>query len=293
MRLRRINNLFRWLVNNPVIILLAALTSILSYFSDIRNGIQQALNLVGIESNLVASIVTFGVVLLVLIVLLSIIGYLIDRRYRKKLRIYSSSVESVLWQDAAGERIKEFQELRSDAKDSMLVMGIGMTFFSADLTYLKTLLKKDLKVRLLMINPEIISRPSQEPNEDYSTIIKSNLFDDYFDRQEYSADIRSSFNRLRTFILERKKIQNKKGITSLKKYPYFIPMNVTIIDEKSAKKDSGRMLIEWLLPFSDWRISSSLSSSQHKEFFKIINKNIQKLWDKSNMVIDDSYRKIP
>lgn len=293
MRLRRINNLFRWLVNNPVIILLAALTSILSYFSDIRNGIQQALNLVGIESNLVASIVTFGVVLLVLIVLLSIIGYLIDRRYRKKLRIYSSSVESVLWQDAAGERIKEFQELRSDAKDSMLVMGIGMTFFSADLTYLKTLLKKDLKVRLLMINPEIISRPSQEPNEDYSTIIKSNLFDDYFDRQEYSADIRSSFNRLRTFILERKKIQNKKGITSLKKYPYFIPMNVTIIDEKSDKKDSGQMLIEWCLPFSDWRISSSLSSSQHKEFFKIINKNIQKLWDKSNMVIDDSYRKIP
>jgi hypothetical protein len=292
MRLRRINNLFRWLVNNPVIILLAALASILSYF-DIRNGVQQALNLVGIESNLVASIVTFGVVPLVLIVLLSIIGYLIDRRYRKKLRIYSSSVESVLWQDAAGERIKEFQELRSDAKDSMLVMGIGMTFFSNDLSYLKTLLEKDLKVRLLMINPEIISRPSQEPNEDYSTIIKSNLFDDYFDRQEYSADIRSSFNRLRTFILERKKIQNKKGIISLKKYPYFIPMNVTIIDEKSDKKDSGRMLIEWCLPFSDWRISSSLSSSQHKEFFKIINKNIQKLWDESDMVIGESYQKMP
>lgn len=292
MRLRRINNLFRWLVNNPVIILLAALASILSYF-DIRNGVQQALNLVGIESNLVASIVTFGVVPLVLIVLLSIIGYLIDRRYRKKLRIYSSSVESVLWQDAAGERIKEFQELRSDAKDSMLVMGIGMTFFSNDLSYLKTLLEKDLKVRLLMINPEIISRPSQELNEDYSTIIKSNLFDDYFDRQEYSADIRSSFNRLRTFILERKKIQNKKGIISLKKYPYFIPMNVTIIDEKSDKKDSGRMLIEWCLPFSDWRISSSLSSSQHKEFFKIINKNIQKLWDESDMVIGESYQKMP
>lgn len=292
MRLRRINNLFRWLVNNPVIILLAALASILSYF-DIRNGVQQALNLVGIESNLVASIVTFGVVPLVLIVLLSIIGYLIDRRYRKKLRIYSSSVESVLWQDAAGERIKEFQELRSDAKDSMLVMGIGMTFFSSDLSYLKTLLEKDLKVRLLMINPEIISRPSQEPNEDYSTIIKSNLFDDYFDRQEYSADIRSSFNRLRTFILERKKIQNKKGIISLKKYPYFIPMNVTIIDEKSDKKDSGRMLIEWCLPFSDWRISSSLSSSQHKEFFKIINKNIQKLWDESDVVIGESYQKMP
>ena len=292
MRLRRINNLFRWLVNNPVIILLAALASILSYF-DIRNGVQQALNLVGIESNLVASIVTFGVVPLVLIVLLSIIGYLIDRRYRKKLRIYSSSVESVLWQDAAGERIKEFQELRSDAKDSMLVMGIGMTFFSSDLSYLKTLLEKDLKVRLLMINPEIISRPSQELNEDYSTIIKSNLFDDYFDRQEYSADIRSSFNRLRTFILERKKIQNKKGIISLKKYPYFIPMNVTIIDEKSDKKDSGRMLIEWCLPFSDWRISSSLSSSQHKEFFKIINKNIQKLWDESDMVIGESYQKMP
>ncbi len=70
-------------------------------------------------------------------------------------------------------------------------------------------------------------------------------------------------------------------------------MNVTIIDEKSDKKDSGRMLIEWCLPFSDWRISSSLSSSQHKDFFKVINKNIQKLWDESDMVIDDSYQKMP
>jgi len=159
MRLRRINNYFRWLADNPVIILLAALASILSYFPDIRNGVQQALKLVGIESNLVARIVTFGVVLLVLIVLLSIIGYLIDRRYRKKLRIYSSSLESVLWQDAAGERIKEFQELRSDSKDSMLVMGIGMTFFSNDLSYLKTLLEKDLKVRLLMIALKLYPNP--------------------------------------------------------------------------------------------------------------------------------------
>jgi len=175
----------------------------------------------------------------------------------------------------------------------MLVMGIGMTNFSSDLTYLKTLLEKDLKVRLLMIDPEIISQPNQEPNEDYSTIIKSNLFDDYFNRQGYNADIRSSFSRLRTFILERKKIQNKKGIVFLEKYPCFIPMNVTIIDEKSDKKDSGRMLIEWCLPFSDWRISNRLSSSQHKEFFKVINKTIQKLWDKSDMVIDDNYLKMP
>jgi len=121
--------------------------------------------------------------------------------------------------------------LRSDAKDSMVVMGIGMTYFSSDFSYLKTLLAKDLKVRLLMIDPEIISQPNQEPNEDYSIIIKSNLFDDYFNRQEYSADIRLSFSRLRTFILERKKIQNKKGIVFLEKYPCFIPMNVTIIDE--------------------------------------------------------------
>ncbi len=218
----------------------------------------------------------------------SISGYLIDKHYRRSLRIYGRSVESVLWGDATGERIGEFQKLRSDAKNSVLIMGIGMTFLSKDLRYMKVLLEKDLTIRLLMVDPDIVRTPSLNPDNKPSITIEPSLFDSYFDRGEYSKDIRSSFTRLVDFILDRKKIENKKGRIYLRKYPYFVPINVTMVDE-SIKNKRGRMLIEWCLPFSDWRMSTRLSRSQDKSFFEVISGNIEELWGKSKKVIDDSY----
>ena len=288
MRLKGISNPFRWLANNRWIIILAFLASILSYFTGFRTYMEQRLISVGIESKLVVDILTLAASLLVLIALLSIVGYFIERRYRKRLRIYSGSVESVLWQDASGERISEFQRLRSDAQNSILVIGIGLTFFSRDLSYLETLLARELIVRILMIDPDIICQDGRIPksNHVHSITIKSGLFNDYFARQGYDTDIRTSFNTLKGFVLKRKKIKNKKGRVSFKKYPYFIPINVTIIDERN-KNGRGRMLLEWCLPFSDWRISSRLSHSGHREFFEIVSKKMEELWDRSEMVIDD------
>ena len=288
MRLRGISNPFRWLANNPWIIILAFLASILSYFTGFRTYMEQCLSSAGIESRLVIDTVTFAVSLLALVVLLSIVGYFIERRYRKRLRIYTGSVESVLWQDASGERISEFQRLRSDAENSTLVMGIGLTFFSRDLSYLETLLARGLIVRILMIDPDIIcqARRARKRNHVHSITIESGLFNDYFVRQGYDTDIRTSFNTLKGFVLKRKKIKNKRGQVSFKKYPYFIPMNVTIIDE-SNKNGRGRMLLEWCLPFSDWRMSSRLSRSEHREFFEVVNKKMEELWNRSEMVVDD------
>jgi len=176
----------------------------------------------------------------------------------------------VLWLDASGERIQAFRELRSRAKKSILVMGIGLTYFSADLSFLESLLERDLTVRLLMIDPDIVSK----------IFIKQELFDEYFNRRGYSEEVRSSLNRLIDFIQRRKK-QAKKGKIFLKKYSYFIPMNVTIVDEKHK---NGQMLIEFCLPFSEWRLSSFFSLSQHKEFFETISNRVEELWNKSEVI---------
>ena len=186
------------------------------------------------------------------------------------------------WQDASGERIRAFRDLRSRAKNSMLVMGVGMTFFSSDLNYLKKLLERGLIVRVLMINPDVIYSTH---NDRSSYFIKAELFDDYFDRQKYSTEVRISLDRLTNFIKKRKELKTrKKGKVIFKKYSYFIPLNVTAIDEKTEK---GQILIEWCLPFSDWRLSSFLSSHQHKGLFEIICNSIEALWKKGEMVIRD------
>ena len=220
----------------------------------------------------------------------------VEVKHREKLRIFNyfdkecgnSDLLQILfrwrkpWEDASAERIGAFRDLRSKAKNSMLVMGVGMTFFSSDLNYLNNLLERGLIVKLLMINPDIIS---STPNDKSSYFIKSKLFEDYFERQGYSTDVRTSLNRLTDFIEKRKELKTReKGKVILKKYSYFIPLNVTIIDEKTEK---GQILIEWCLPFSDWRLNSFLSSQQHKEFFEIINNSIERLWKGSEMVIAD------
>lgn len=287
-RLRDIGNPFRWLAGNPVIIVLAVLASTLSYFTGLRTFMQGVCNSIGIYPNWAIELLTFCILLILMVLVASISGYLIDKHYRRSLRIYGRSVESVLWGDATGQRIDEFQKLRSDAKNSMLIMGIGMTFLSKDLRYMKALLEKDLTIRLLMVDPDIVLSPSLNPDNKSSIMIEPILFDSYFDRGEYSKDIRSSFTRLVDFISDRKKIENKKGRICLRKYPYFVPINVTMVDE-SIENKRGRMLIEWCLPFSDWRMSTRLSRSQDKSFFEVIGSNIEELWGKSKTVIDDSY----
>lgn len=290
-KLRDIGNPFRWLASNPVIIVLAVVTSTLSYFTGLRTFMQGVCNSIGIYPNWAIELLTFSILLLLIVLVASISGYLIDKHYRRSLRIYGRSVESVLWGDATGQRIGEFQKLRSDAKNSMLIMGIGMTFISKDLRYMKALLEKDLTIRLLMVDPDIVRTPSLNPDNKPSIMIEPTLFDSYFDRREYNKDIRSSFTRLVDFISDRKKIENKKGRIYLRKYPYFVPINVTMVDE-SIKNKRGRMLVEWCLPFSDWRMSTRISRSQDKSFFEVIGGNIEELWGKSKTVIDDSYEQV-
>lgn len=287
MRWKKINDFFQQLAENPYIIVIATLASLLSYFTVLYSGVEWVCNLAGIYAKWIIDIVTFCTLLLVFVASSSIIKYFTSRQRRKRLRIYGHSTKSTLWQDPTGERIREFQELRTDAKNSILVMGIGLTFFSQDLNYLKTLLEKNLTVRILMMDPDVISQIYDASMDKYPVIVKSDFFNEYFERQGYNLDVIPSFSRLKAFILERKKIKNKKGHVSFKKYPYFLPLNVTMIDE-GDRSGEGRMLIEWCIPFSNWRISGKLSQSQHREFFEILTKSIEELWNRSELVVDDN-----
>lgn len=270
--MRRINNFFSWLANNVVILLLASATGILSYFTDLREALKNFLNWVGIQSNFIIDILSVCLLILFFMSIFSILKSYIDRKNRKKLSIYDSNVGTVLWADASGERIREFQELRADAKKSMLVMGVGMTFFSQDLRNLETLLDENLTVRLLMIDPR--------------SITDATAFNNFFSRPGYDIDVRTSYDRLVNYISNRSKNNNRKGRVFLKTYSYLLPMNVTVIDERTDDS-GGRMLIEWCFPFSDWRLSSRFSRIKDGQMFDTIMRNIEDLWINSRRVASD------
>lgn len=290
MKFWRTNNLLRWLADNPVIIVLATITGILSYFSIFRKGMEWLFKLLRIPCwGWLIEITTFLVWLVFLFVLLTIIKHFVGRRYRKILGIYFGNLKSGIWPDGTGVRTTEFQQLRSDANNSMLVMGIGMTLLSRDLGYLERLLNRNLMIRLLMIDPDIMYQTLSLADNEHSIVIQADLFDQYFNREGYTTEVITSYKRLVNFIAKRKKDDDRRGRISLRKYPYLIPMNVTMIDEHD-EKEHGRMLIEWCFPFSDCRMSSRLSQSSDKEMFHTARKNIENLWKKSQKVTDDFER---
>lgn len=270
--MRRMGNFLARTANNAVILLFASATGILSYFVDLREEIKIFLNWLGIKSNFMIDILSVCLLIIFIMGIFSILKFLIDRNTRKKLSIYDSSVGTVLWADAAGERIREFQELRADAKNSMIVMGIGMTFFSKDMRNLEALLDKNITVRLLMIDPDSIT-----------DVIG---FNNFFSRPGYDIDVRTSYNRLLNYISERRKVINRKGRVYLKTFSFLLPMNVTVIDERTSD-NGGRMLIEWCFPYSDWRLSSRYSRLKDDEMFDTMMKNIEDLWVNSRRVAAD------
>jgi len=290
MKFRGIKGFFGWLRDNPHYIALAGAASILSNFNFVEEGVTRLIGLLGIGwvPLPLVKIITMGLFLAILGGLFSIIGHYINKRSRQRLGVYDKSVRTILWRDPSGERIREFQELRAQARSSMLVMGIGMTYFSQDLQLLKQLLDENLVVRLLMIDPDVIVESVDSSNPTKTTRIRASFFDRYFDRNGYSTDVRTSFSRLVGFIETRKGQLHKKGRVHLKKYPYRIPMNITIIDE-TAVNHAGRMLMEWCLPFSTWRLSTRLSRDHdEKKMFDIVQKNLEELWHISKTAANDA-----
>ena len=187
--------------------------------------------------------------------------------------VFRVSTDVHLWRDVCGARIDAFQRLRASAKYSILIMGIGMTFIANDLEYIENLLRRDIKVELIMVSPEVFTGKNKRHME--------KTFDDYYQRTNYAEAIRIAHGQIKSFIERRKGMKNKKGRIALRTYDVFLPMNVTVVDK-------NRMLIEWCLPFSDWRINTEFTSDCRGAFGEVL-KGIDNLSERrSTLVVDDS-----
>jgi len=197
--------------------------------------------------------------------------------------LVSQSAASIvtLEPDGAGTRIDDFRSLRAKAQSSLYVMGIGMTLFSSDVTLMRTLLKKSLSIRFLMIDPDVIVRSkTKRIRKDLGSVsITEKLFSAFFSRTGYASDIQTSLSRLKERVAEAATSEHT-GSIELRIYPYFLPMNFTAIDES----ESGIILVEFCLPFSDQRLRVLFSKQRNKEMFGAIIDNCEKLWKMSTRV---------
>lgn len=203
-----------------------------------------------------------------------VFSYFARKKFRSSIKVDTTVV---LAEDASGERIEDFRKLRHRAKESIIVMGIGMTNFSKDHSLLEKLLKKGVHVKLLIMNPDVIKKHECEHICGFKFCDKD--FDIYHDIEGYTSDVQTSYNRIIDFIQNKFKAYADK--IELRKYSYYFPMNFTIIDVDNKK---GKMIYENLLPFSQNRIRINISRKDSKELYDTIILSYQKMWDKSEEV---------
>lgn len=180
----------------------------------------------------------------------------------------------------SGNRIIDFQSLREKATKSIIIMGVGMTKISSeDLYILEEQLNKGLTIRLLMLNPQVFEGlDAKHPNigEDY--------LDRYFLRNGYSKEVKVSYDRLVSFINERKRLRVKRGKVELRTYNDFAPINLTAIDEN----EQGELIVEFCFPFSSYRIRIHAEKSKDNDLHAISIDCIENLWRNGNREVDDN-----
>lgn len=196
--------------------------------------------------------------------------------------------------DNAGRsnRIGDFQLLRESANEDILIMGIGMSVVSED-DSITELLKKGKNVKFLIMDPDVLIKPAEPDlnrlSEQFGKsgiLIDNQKFSDFYSKADYQGIITASLQKLKKFVDDQnnrfanrdKEKPWREGKIIIKKYSFYVPMNVTICDMGTS---DSKLVAEFCLPFSTQRIRTKLSEGEIKS---LIETQINQLWKKAHLV---------
>lgn len=216
--------------------------------------------------------------------------------YGIKLKRSHASLKISIDDDSRGERISDFQALRKNAKKNIMIMGIGMSSVSKD-NDIENLLKKGININVLIMAPEILvdSPLSKEELPNKNILIDNQKFSSFYSKNNYKEIIEKSISDFRKIADDQKERYNNcngcwnEGMIDVRKYFYYIPMNVTISDMDEKDPTKSKLVAEFCLPFSAKRIRTKLSHGEVKE---LIQSQILELWENAEKIIDYKENKI-
>lgn len=267
-----------WVRDNVPLALASAVATFVSTFADTKGYIVKQLGDRYGYPLLFEWLLIFGIFLAIFAII-----YLSSRVIlTQKLNLFRVMWPITLWSDSSGERIAAFQLLRSTAKHEVYVMGVGMTNFARDREFLFSLLKRGVRVRLLMINPEIIVAESDTVRAGKEMVGASSVsekdFESYFTSPGYAGMVRNSFNTLKAIVADHfARSVEIGGSVELRAYRFFLPINFTISDPAGE----GRMILELALPYSERRVSINITKKSNEKAFNFLMEALTRLWEKS------------
>lgn len=101
---------------------------------------------------------------------------------------------------------------------------------------------------------------------------------DYFNTAtDYKRRLKSSYYDLKAIV---QKIKNKgHNKAEVKIMNSFIPISITIAD---SEEDSGKMVVEFYIPYTSYRVLIELNKKQHKNLFEGFLEFYNSLWEQSH-----------
>lgn len=177
-----------------------------------------------------------------------------------------------------GLRLTNYEDIRRDSKKTILIMGVGMTNISQNESYLQEQLDKNINIRILMINPEIVNNANQNG---LGFFITTQKYNDYFGRIGYSQESKASYYRLKTFITNYNNQKNKTGSIEMRVYSSLYPINLTVRDENEP---DSKLVIEFCFPMTTNRFRFVVEKDNNEGLFKMAMKSIEEIWQKSSIV---------
>lgn len=117
----------------------------------------------------------------------------------------------------------------------------------------------------------------KDPLEESHIYISPCYIKDYFNTAtDYKQRLKSSYKDLKAIVQKMRDKGNNKA--EIKIMNSFIPISITIAD---SEEDSGKMVVEFYIPYTSNRVLIELNKKQHKNLFEGFLEFYNSLWDQS------------
>ncbi|GEM_PF-4741360 len=226
-----------------------------------------------------------------------------------------SLISAKVIEHLSDERGKAFNDLRQNISkgDEIWILGTGVTSFLNEKENLEIYLKNGARIKILMINNKLLRNTRECQGElgimnyivhsnnienlplieqevlcdidNYNFLIKKKHFDKYFSRENYHEDIQESYHIIEK--MQKKIIDNNwDGNLEAKHFLSFMPLSMTAIITSTNKK----MIIEFILPFSEKRLMIKSSSIENTKIFDLFIKFFKDTWRNSKKIEQNENR---
>lgn len=226
-------------------------------------------------------------------------------------------IDAFIVEQGAVSRDNKFRDINENVKKTYWVLGIGLTSIESRENKLKKMVEKGMRIRLCMMDPGIAMENlcsnslnyevcylqkliqkiekgdiSREDIKDelkniknckdlldiYHVLINAMHFNEYYmTKTDYKGRIQISYENLKRI---KNSIVQEYGIDSfkLKVTDSFIPMSLTITDAEEAY---GRMVVEFHLPFTQYKVWFEISKADNNELFTVFVDFYETVWKKA------------